>query len=91
LAPVLARVLVLRGPLRVGLVQRDVWFAGERHNPAALHLLHVFHHAARRGDEPGDRVAHPRREGRGREDPGGGPQAGRTQARPRQGRRRGRL
>ncbi|CAA9393583.1 MAG: Ribonuclease BN, partial [uncultured Rubrobacteraceae bacterium] len=88
LVAVLAPLLVLRR--RVGLF-RHVRLAGGRHHPDALHLLHVFHNAARGGDEPGDRMAHPGRQGRGREDPGGGPQTGRPPTRPRQERGGGRL
>ena len=55
--------------------------AGRHRDPHALHLLLRGHHADRRRDEPGGRVAHPRRKGRGREDPRGRQKARRPSAR----------
>ena len=63
-----------------GFLQRDLRFAGGRDHPDALRLLLGPDHAHRRGDEPGDRMAHPRRQERGREGPGRRPQTRRPPA-----------
>ncbi|CAA9400166.1 MAG: hypothetical protein AVDCRST_MAG55-598, partial [uncultured Rubrobacteraceae bacterium] len=91
LVALLTALLFLRGEHRRRLLQRDLRVADRRDPPAALHLLLCLYHADRRGDEPGDRMAHPRRQGRGREGSGGGPQTGRPPARPRKGGGRGPL